>query len=467
MQQRKLKTIFAFLPVIILLTLVLSDLFLDQVVIDIRFTLIIATISAVIIGVKNGFKLDDLIAATGKLFSKAFPIVLILICIGGIVGTWMYSGTVPFLIYYGMKFLHPDYIPVTAFMVTALISTFTGTSWGSAATSGVAFMGIAQTMDVSEALVAGAAISGAVFGDKISPISDTTNICALSAEVSVYQHIRSMLPNVILAGFISALLFLIMGSHAGSQSSFESATLLSDQLAGIYNLSPIVLIPAAIIFLGAYLGYNPIALMLTSSFAAMTIGLFFQGFEFDVAMSSLFSGFDVSEVTSNLATLDPLLLTLLNRGGFEGMMSGAVLACVLAISFGSIMAEIGALDIIVSYILKPVRSTFGLVNSAFVTGGVLNGLTGNAMFSIITVGQIFTSKFEQNKLPRTLLSRSMENSMTLLESLIPWHVTAIFMSATLGVSTIDYLPYAFFNWIGIGLFFFFAFTTIRKINQSD
>lgn len=466
MQKKEISRI-AFLPVILLLILVIIDLFVEKIQFDIRFTLIIATISAVIIGIRNGFKLDELIASTGSLFSKAFPIVLILICIGGIVGTWMYSGTVPFLIYYGMKLLHPDYIPVTAFLVTALISTFTGTSWGSAATSGVAFMGIAQTMGVSEPLVAGAAISGAVFGDKISPISDTTNICALSAEVSVYQHIKSMLPNVLIAGVLASLLFLLMGSHSGSQDSFESANVLSSQLEKLYDFNPIVLFPAAIIFIGAYLGYNPVALMLSSSLIAMIIGFGFQGFNFDLALSSLFSGFNVFQIHSSAVELDPLIVTLLNRGGFEGMMSGAVLACVLAISFGSIMAEIGALDVIVQFILKPVRTRIGLVNSAFVSGGLLNGLTGNAMFSIITVGQIFTSKFDENKLPKTILSRSMENSMTLLESLIPWHVTAIFMTATLGVSTIEYLPYAFFNWIGIVLFFFFAYSAIKNKDYSD
>ena len=144
------------------------------------------------------------------------------------------------------------------------------------------------------------------------------------------------------------------------------------------------------------------------------------------------------------------------------MMSGAVLSCVLAISFGAIMAKIGALEILVSYLLKPVRTSRGLVNAAFFTGGSLNGLTGNAMFSIITVGQIFTPKFDDRNIDKTILSRSMENSMTLLESLIPWHVTSIFMSATLGVSTIEYLPYAVFNIAGVLLFFSIVHWSLRN-----
>jgi NhaC family Na+:H+ antiporter len=158
-----------------------------------------------------------------------------------------------------------------------------------------------------------------------------------------------------------------------------------------------------------------------------------------------------------------VLTTLLNRGGFEGMMSGAVLFCILAIAFGAIMEVSGALNKLMHLLLEVVTSSFSLIVSAFVSGALLNGVTGNAMFSILTVGQLFRDSFRERGIPLPMLSRSMENSMTLFESLIPWHVTAIYMAATLEIDTLSYAPYAFFNMAGIGLFFVLSYRTVRKL----
>jgi NhaC family Na+:H+ antiporter len=455
--------------------------------IDLKFILLISTLVAGIVAYVVGVSVKEMVESIASTVKKAFPVILILIAIGGIVGTWMYSGTVPYLIYYGLKLLHPDYLLVTAFIVTATVSTFTGTSWGSAATAGVAFMGIGISMGVPLPMVAGAVISGAVFGDKVSPVSDTTNICAMSAEIPVYDHIRGMLPNVLISGGLAIIAFLILGLMNGGEAGVNHGALkVMSALDGMYNFNPVMLIPPIIVFAGGYKGYNPIVLMISSCIAAIIIGMALNGFSIQDGAKSMISGFNMEmtdfSAIKNLSAEVPqttdawhippiktpmnvmnVLTTLLNRGGFEGMMSGAVLFCILAIAFGAIMEVSGALNKLMHLLLKGVKSSFRLIVSAFVSGALLNGITGNAMFSILTVGQLFRDSFKERDIPLPMLSRSMENSMTLFESLIPWHVTAIYMAATLEIDTLSYAPYAFFNMAGIGLFFILSYRTVKKL----
>lgn len=458
--------------------------------IDLKFILLISTLIAGVVAYRVGFSVEEMISAIGSTIKKAFPAILILIAIGGLVGTWMYSGTVPYLIYYGLKILHPDYVLVTAFIVTALVSTFTGTSWGSAATAGVAFIGIGASMGIPLPMVAGAVLSGAVFGDKVSPVSDTTNICAMASEISVYDHIRGMLPNVLFSAAIAIIAFTILGlANGGAIGANQDAQNIMTELDGMYNFNPVMLIPPVIVFAGGYKGYNPVVLMVSSSIAAIIIGLSLNGFSIQDGALAMVSGFNVEMIPHTLTEIQPVevylnsdivvneeitqldvagvLKTLLNRGGFEGMMSGAVLFCILAIAFGAIMEVSGALGKLMHLLLNGVKSVFSLVFSAFVSGALMNGVTGNAMFSILTVGQLFRDSFRERNVPVPMLSRSMENSMTLLESLIPWHVTAIYMVATLGVKTVDYAPYAFFNMAGIVLFFVLSIRTLRRLKVKE
>lgn len=429
----------------------------------IQFTLLLSVLCAGILAATTGISVAKMIDGIGETLRKVMPALVILIAIGAIIATWMFSGTVPYLIYYGLRIIHPDFLPVTAFIVTAVISTFTGTSWGSAATAGVAFMGIAASMDVPLEMVAGAVISGAVFGDKVSPVSDTTNICAAATGITVYEHIKGMLPNVGIAGALAAVAFLILGlMNGGTLTDTVAIDGILSNLDNMYVLSPLVLLPPAIVFLGGYKGYPPVVLMLVSSFVAVIIGVLLNGFALHDGAQALVSGFNVEMVPGAAAELPETLTILLNRGGMEDMMSGAVLYCILAVAFGSLMAQSGAIQRILRSIFTLIKSTFGMVIAAFVSGGLLNGVSGNAMFSILTIGTMFQDGFRERKLPLSLLSRSMENSMTLLESLIPWHVTALFMANTLGVDTWQYLPYAFFNMFGIVLFFVLARKPVRK-----
>jgi NhaC family Na+:H+ antiporter len=450
----------AFLPLIVMAALVgVMNLWMG---IDLKFVLVLSSIVAGIVAVATGTTLKVLFDDFAENVKKAFPAILILIAIGGIVGTWMYSGTVPYLIYYGLQFIHPNFLLVSAFVVTAIVSTFTGTSWGSAATAGVAFMGIGYSFDLPLEMVAGAVLSGAVLGDKVSPVSDTTNICAMASEVTVYEHIRGMIPNVLSAGVLAIIGFTIIGVTLNpSQGENSDVAVLLNQLDSVYHFNLAMLIPPAIVFIGGYRGYHPVVIMIASSLVAILVGMFSNDFTLVQGSQAMISGFQTSMISGDLI-LSETLNTLLNRGGFDGMMTGAVLYCILAIAFGSFLESSGALSRIMNVLLGGVRSKFGLITAAFGAGATLNGVSGNAMFSILTTGQLFRPSFRDRKVPLTVLSRSMENSMTLMESLLPWHVTAIYMSATLGVSTLAYAPFALFNIIGILLFFVLVGRDLQK-----
>lgn len=458
--QPKISLGLALVPMIVMGVLVgVLNLWMG---IDLKFVLLLSSLVAGIVAYIVGVRVKQLIDDFGENVKKAFPAILILIAIGGIVGSWVYSGTVPYLIYLGLQVIHPSFLLVTAFIVTAVVSTLTGTSWGSAATAGVAFVGIGQSLGVPLEMVAGAVISGAVFGDKVSPVSDTTNICAMAVEINVYDHIKGMLPNVAIAGLLASLAFFALGMTISvEEGAGQNTSSLIAELEGIYNFNLFMLLPPVIVLFGGYKGYNPVLLMVSSSLLALVIGMISNGFSLESATASMVSGFNTEMVGASFEPSKTLQI-LLNRGGFEGMMKDAVLFCILAIGFGSFMESAGALKRIMKALVGGIRSTFGVVSTAFVAGATLNGVSGSAMFAILTIGQLFRGTFKERNIPLPVLSRSMENSMTLLESLLPWHVTAIFMAGTLEVDTLDYAPYAFFNIAGILLFLALVRVDIAK-----
>lgn len=271
-----------------------------------------------------------------------------------------------------------------------------------------------------------------------------------------------MLPNVLLAGLLAIIGFTILGSFLDPNQGLNSEVpKLLNQLDSIYQFNLSMLIPPAIVFIGGYKGYQPVVIMIVSSLAAIVIGMLSNDFSLVQGSQSMISGFSTSMVPDD-PQLSETLQILLNRGGFDGMMTGAVLYCILAIAFGSFLESSGVLSRIMNVLLGRVRSKLGLISTAFSSGAILNGISGNAMFSILTIGQLFRPSFRDRKIPLTVLSRSMENSMTLLESLLPWHVTAIYMSATLGVTTLSYAPFALFNILGIFFFFILFGRDLRK-----
>jgi NhaC family Na+:H+ antiporter len=454
--KRNISTLEALLPII----LIVVAIFIGNLIFKLQFEtlLILVVIITGFIAVKNGITFDELLDAYGSKVKRAFPVILLIISIGAVVGTWMFSGTVPMLIYYGLKFIDPKFAVASGFIITSLVSLFTGTSWGAAATSGVAFMGIAQSLGIPAPMMAGAIISGAFFGDKLSSVSDTTNLSALAAEVSVYEHIKSMLPNVMLSGFLATIGFTIIGfkyDHGASAITPETLKIISD-LDIIFNFNILMLLPAIIVFGGALLKYKSLILMLGSSFIAMILGVTFNNFSLVDATASIITGFNTNmllEKGVDPSTISETLLFLLNRGGMKGMM-GAVMVSLIIFAFGSFIEKLGTLDLLVKGLKKIVKGSKSLIIGSFVSSALLISIISNGQFVILTIGDLFKEHYNEKQLPRTLLSRAIENGTTLYSGLIPFTVTGVYMAQTLGVSVFEYVPWAFFNIISICLFVF-------------
>ena len=327
MHTKKINTFFKLFPLVFILITVL--IFTVKYGVPIEFLLTIGTLIACIIAYFAGYKWKDMENAFIKKIVDTWLGVLIFILIGIVVGSWVYSGTVPMLIYYGIKLIHPSFIPVMAFIVTSFLSIFTGTSWGSASTAGVAFIGIAQATNTPLPLVAGAVISGAYLGDKNSPISDTTVLAALGAGTTLQNHIKTMLVNTIPSAILAAVVFTVLGFNAAPINSdilnLKEASEILTSLENIYNFNILLLIPPIFVLIASVKGVNPVITMFIGSLLAIILGAFIQNFGFINAMKSFVTGFNISmSPTVNPESVPQNLHSLLNRGGMISTMPSGV-----------------------------------------------------------------------------------------------------------------------------------------------
>ena len=296
MNIKKINTFWKLFPLLFILVSVL--IFTVKYGVPIEFLLTIGTLISCVIAYFAGYKWEDMENAFIKKVVDTWIGVLIFILIGVVVGSWMYSGTVPMLIYYGIKLIHPSFIPLMAFIVTSFLSVFTGTSWGSASTAGVAFIGIAQATNTPLPLVAGAVISGAYLGDKNSPISDTTVLAAMGAGTTLSNHIKTMLVNTIPSTFIAAIVFIVLGFNASpinaDISNLKDAREILNSLDAIFNFNILLLIPPVFVLIASVKGVNPVITMFIGSLIAIILGAFIQDFGFINAMKSFVTGFNIS-----------------------------------------------------------------------------------------------------------------------------------------------------------------------------
>ncbi len=400
--------------------------------------------------------------------SKAMPATLILWSVGFLIGAWMFSGTVPMIIYYGVQIINPKFLLVTAFIITAIVSTVTGTSWGSVGTIGVAIMGIAGGLGISLPATAGAVVAGAYFGDKLSPLSDTTNLAPIAAGSNLYEHIRHMLYTTIPAALISIIVYLIVGlkSH-GSASTPESLVLLLEQLDKMFNWNIILLLPVFLIIVGSIKKWPTIPTMLGTSLFSIILGVIIQGFSLKNGMYSLVRGFNIN-MSSYKGIVSPDIIRLLNRGGVASVTETTVLIF-CAMGFAGIMSVSGMLDVVLEAILSKVKSVAGIICSTILSCVTMAIVTGSSYLTILIPGELFKETYVRRGLHPKNLSRTLEDSGTVLVPLIPWSAAGAYMSSTLGVSTFEYLPWAILNYVGIFIAIFFAFTgiAIAKLTKSE
>ncbi|HLQ98124.1 MAG TPA: Na+/H+ antiporter NhaC, partial [Candidatus Dormibacteraeota bacterium] len=382
----------------------------------------------------------------------AMPAILILISIGVLIGTWMISGTIPMLIYYGLELINPTFIVLIAFVVSAIISIVTGTSWGSVGTVGVALMGIATGLGASLPATAGAVVAGAYFGDKLSPLSDTTNLAPIAAGSELYEHIKHMMWTTVPAAIVAMTVYLIVGLNISSEevSAPETMNAMLETLSTMFNWNILLLLPPAIVLFGAIKKYPTLPVIIFSSILAALLGIFAQGFTLKDVFASAVTGFDVSMVNKEgfeASAVIPEVLDLVHQGGMQSMTS-VILIAFSAFAFAGIVTKSGSLDVIIEQLLKVVKSTGDLILTTVISCLTMALVTGNSYLSIIVPGEMFKDTYKFKNLAAKNLSRTLEDSGTVVVPLIPWSSAGVFMAGTLGVPTLSYAPWAVLCYVG-------------------
>lgn len=420
----------------------------------------------------QGIGWQDIERAIMSRISKALPTLFILFAIGLIIASWMISGTIPMLVYYGLAWLSPEHLYITAFVVPIFFSLCTGTSWGSIATVGLVLFTSATLMGADPAITAGAIVGGAYFGDKLSPLSDTTNIAAIAVAVPLKDHIHSLLvttlPSAFLAatGFIFLDFFTLSASHLNLQ---EASNLVETKhaLAQLFNFHWLLLLPPLVVLIGAYKGIAALPMLIVSTATACLLALAFQGATFDNTVTTLHHGFHLDLLSANQvqASVSENISSLLNRGGLYALI-GPITITLLVFVYVGALDTVNAIPTAIEGLLKRVHSKSTLVTATLFSSAITNALTSSQYANSFFTGEAFSRKYDELGLPRKVLSRSLEDTGTMIECLVPWSTTAVFIYATLGVSVFDYGPWQLLSLINILLALVFAQLGIGWFNEK-
>ena len=408
---------------------------------DIQPLLLLCAFYAAMIGLRLGYTYQEMEQGVTENFTASLPVIYILIAVGIVIGTWIYSGTVPYMIYLGLKLISPQIFLVTAWAITAIVSTATGTAWGSIATAGLALMGIAGDMGVPLGMAAGAVIAGGVFGDKMSPLSDTTNLAPMICKVDLFDHIRHMFWTTIPASLVGLVIWFIVGQGLTvSAENSVSIAQLSANLSAIYNFNLLLLLSPIIVIVGAMRRMPTVPIMLLSSVVAIVLGMGFHGFSFANGVSACVGGFKVNMVTA-AGAVDAIaaenVVKLLTRGGISSMMT-IVNTIICAYAFAGIVAKIGCLEVILHSLANKVDCRWKLVGITIICGVLLTFATGVASVPIIMIGFLMGDMYKDMGLHGVNLSRTLEDCGTMLIPFVPWGASGIYYMDILGVSVSQY-----------------------------
>ena len=457
-QHKSASMLDALLPVVALITMLMTSVYLfssDSSSGANQIALILAACVALVIGMKNGYSWKEMEKGIIDGIGVATPALLILFAVGSLIGTWILSGTVPTMIYYGMQVLNPEYFYAACCVLCALVALSVGSSWTVAGTLGIALIGIAGAIGLSIEITAGAIISGAYFGDKMSPLSDTTNLAPAVAGSDIFSHIRYMawttVPSIILALIIFFILGLNTDTSELNMNLGASLTLLDEQ----FSPTPVLLAPLAFVLWLAYKKVPAFPTVILGTLAGAVMAAIFQYETIiasinDTSLSpfiALVKGIWIAMFDGYTAnTGDSVLDNLLSRGGMSSMVT-TVWLILSAMAFGGVMEVTGLLAKLLEGVLKMVRSGSSLIIATLSCGIGANIVCGDQYIAILLPGRMLKLEYAKHNLASVNLSRSLEDSATITSPLVPWNTCGAFMASTLGVATIAYLPFAFFNLI--------------------
>ena len=429
--------------------------------IPIQPLLLIAAGYAAIIAYRTGLRWKGMEEGITKRLMTAMPAIFIIFTVGIIIGTWIYSGTVPMLIYYGLQIINPAYFLATAFIITAVVSVATGTAWGSVATAGVALIGIAMELNVPLGMAAGAIISGGVFGDKMSPLSDTTNLASLVVEVNLYDHIKHMMWTTVPSSIVGLIIWFFVGLNTDYSGGADAgAGVLTEELSQIFNFNIFMLIPFVIILWGAMTRKPVVPMMLLSSVVAVIIGMLFNGFSLVNGVTSMADGFNMAMVEAtgmNIEGLSEDVISLVTRGGIFSMTT-IVVTIFCGYAFAGIVEASGCLNKILNTFSQYIQTNWQLIGVTIIGSLIIVFTAGVASVAIIMVGVLLQDAYTEKGLHHKNLSRTLEDSSTMILPLVPWGVSGIYYMEVLDVSVADYWIWAIPCYLCIVFAMFNAFT---------
>lgn len=392
----------------------------------------------------------------------AMGAILILMIVGTMIGTWIQGGIVPSMIYYGLKSLSPGIFLVATLIICSIVSLGTGSSWSTAGTIGVALIGVGKGLGIPVSMVAGAIISGAYFGDKMSPLSDTTNLAPAVAGTDLFSHIRHMVYTTAPGYILSIILYAMLGTRVsgGALETQNIETILST-LKSNFFIHPILLLPPCLVIVMVVMKTPPLPALLGGTVLGGMFAMLTQSRSLADIILSAKSGY-VSE--TGVKMVDDLL----TRGGLDYMMNTVALI-ICALSFGGIMERTGMLEVLAKSLLKRVKSTGSLVATTIFSCIGMNAIASDQFIAIVIPGRMYKNAFDSRGLHPKNLSRCLEDSGTLSSPLIPWNSCGAYMWATLGVNPLLYLPYAFLNLANpiVSLFYGYTGITMEKIKPNS
>jgi len=418
-----------------------------------QFILLLGGAVAAIVGFIQKVSYETMLQKVADNLKSVTGALLILLFVGALAGTWLISGIIPAMIYYGLQILHPSIFLPACILICALISLATGSSWTTSATVGIALIGIGKVLGVPVGMVAGAVLSGAYFGDKLSPLSDTTNLAPAMAGGELFSHIRYMLLTTVPSIVITLLVFFIISlTQTISGTADVEALMLAIEEKFTISLG-LFLVPAIVILLIIRKAPPLIALLIGTLLGGL-FAIFYQrailievaqasSFNFEVAYKGIMNAITID---TQIQTTNPLLNDLFSSGGMVGML-GTIWLIICAMVFGGIMDAIGGLKRISNALLSWAKSTFQLFASTVLSCLAINLTASDQYLSIVIPGKMFAKAYKKRKLAPENLSRTLEDSGTVTSVLIPWNTCGAYQSGVLGVAVGDYFLFAIFNWL--------------------
>lgn len=435
-----------------------------------QFVLLLAAAVAAIVGFWNKVSYESMIAEVAENFKSTTGAILILLMVGALAGTWLISGIIPTMIYYGLMILSPAIFLPATIVICSIISVATGSSWTTSATVGIALVGIGKALGIPMGMTAGAVISGAYFGDKMSPLSDTTNLASAMAGAPLFDHIRYMMLTTVPSVIVTLIVFIFLSLTQETSGDAETAEMLGT-IDGAFNTSPLLfIVPLVVIFMIIRKTKPLIALLVGTLLGGLFAVIFQPGIVAEVAGMESMNATAAYKGVMNAMTRDVAITTsneslndLFTAGGMNGML-GTIWLIMCAMVFGGVMEAIGALARISKALLSMAKSVFGLFAATVASALSLNLTASDQYLSIVVTGKMFDKAYEEKRLAPENLSRTIEDAGTVTSVLIPWNTCGAYQSGVLGVSVSEYFIYAVFNYVSPFMTLIFAAFGI-KIKQ--